>query len=425
MKKEREYMISLKLWHIVVLTIILGLIATVIVGWGIILLNFFMMFYLPHIASKLKYNDTVQLGLGFLGLLFGQFIFIWILFNKLNNKTSFKEETEFLIKSQLPPEKYIIKQKAPKTVFESIASIPKIIWSITKTIFVIVLIVAVISLFIGGYYVYEAYINNVENPNVVSTNPQSSQIPELKPLPEIIESRERPQLPTTGSKTITFYIEPLPYGVDEKYRDAVIEAFALWSNTTNIAFKETSGKTVEIYVSWVKEFGERTLGHTLFRKFIEVGLGDSLCLGKWKPYRYVDVVNIAGHEIGHALGLEDNYDNPNLLMYYQHSPKYEVAINETVLLGERFLKFFPICSRDKVANVLFEVSSERPLNIFIVPSSEALDLLAKGQTFSHYPDCKGENVAYYIKNCTIDANGGLLLENLDYTNKVWVRIREI
>lgn len=113
------------------------------------------------------------------------------------------------------------------------------------------------------------------------------------------------------SKPITIYIDKF-----------LREAMSFWEKNVNVTFKEVSTfSEADVYVKWFKEFGTGTLGHTLNQKVIDIGIGDSNCLQKWRPYTYDTVLLITKHELGHALGGDDNYQNPDTIMYYKLSTK--------------------------------------------------------------------------------------------------------
>ncbi len=229
-----------------------------------------------------------------------------------------------------------------------------------------------------------------------------------------ISSTNRPiQEVQSTQKTTAIYIDSLPFGVDSKYANSIREATSFWEkNLPSANFKEVSSqKDADVIVKWVKEFGGRSLGHTVYSDFIEIGLGDSLCLEKWKPYDYDTVLLIAKHELGHALGGEDQYDDPRKVMYYQISTKYEIDVEESDVIPDGWTRFYPICTKNAVATYSFEVTSGEPLDIYVVPSQQEYELLAKNKEFNYYANCEGNEVKFYKKTCTIPSGSGIALKN--------------
>ncbi len=236
---------------------------------------------------------------------------------------------------------------------------------------------------------------------------------------------------SASSKTISIYVDTLPYEVDPTYSNALREAQAYWEKKQNVVFKEVSSQNeADVIVKWVKEFGGKTLGHTVYKNFIEIGLGDSNCLGKWKPYKYKTVSYLATHELGHALGYEDDYSNAPNVMYYQTTTSYETDIEETDILQDGYTMFYPVCTKNSVATYSFEVTSSEPLNIYIVASRQNYELFANDKTFSHYSACQGNKVENYKNTCTISSESGIALENpttfgLGASARYTVKIKEI
>ncbi len=212
-------------------------------------------------------------------------------------------------------------------------------------------------------------------------------------------------------KEISYYVDPLPYNVDEKYINSIREAISYWEKRENIIFKEVSSESrADIKVKWVKEFGGDHLGYAYGDNFIEIGLGDSFCLSKWRPYKYNSVLQIAIHEVGHVIG-KSHSSNPQDIMYPTINTKYEIDVEETEVLPDGWVRFYPTCMKRDSAEYLFEVTSSEKLNIYIVPSKEEFDKLERGEEFNHYVDCYEEKTTSYKKNCVLISGGGIMLKN--------------
>ncbi len=94
----------------------------------------------------------------------------------------------------------------------------------------------------------------------------------------------------------------------------------------------------------------------------------SKCLEKWRPYAYETVLRIAEHELGHALGEQHDDGNPDNVMYYKITSKYETDVEERGQLAEGASLFYPVCTKNIAAQYSFVVTSTAPLNIYVVPS---------------------------------------------------------
>ena len=217
---------------------------------------------------------------------------------------------------------------------------------------------------------------------------------------------------SSNSKTIKIYIDTFPYGVDKKYENSIREAMSFWEKNRGVNFQEVrTFLEADVYIKWFKEFGTGTLGHTINQKGIDIGLGDSNCLQRWRPYSYNTVLIISEHELGHALGADDDYENPNNIMYYKLSTKYEIDIDEEDILPDGWTRFYPVCTKNSVASYTFEITSNEPLDIYVVPSKQDYEFFTKGQQSTNYPKCQEMGTNFYQKTCTIESGSGVILKN--------------
>ena len=214
-----------------------------------------------------------------------------------------------------------------------------------------------------------------------------------------------------STKEYKIFIEDLPYNVDSSYSNSIREAISYWEKRDNVIFREVSSNSnADIRVTWVKEFGGEHLGRAINEGYVEIGIGDSFCLGKWQGYAYDEVLHIAKHELGHVLGY-DHSDNPYDLMYYKVTTKYKIDIEETEIIPDGSLRFYPICTRNDIAEYSFEVSSTEPLDIYVVPSIDDFNKFKEKEAFSRYVDCSQKGVELYEKECTIESGSGIILYN--------------
>jgi len=214
----------------------------------------------------------------------------------------------------------------------------------------------------------------------------------------------------SGPQTLTIAIDKLPYGVDASYSNSIREAISYWEKRDNVIFREVSSDSeANVRVQWVKEFGGEHLGYAM-GGFVEIGLGDSLCMEKWQAYSYESVLHIAKHELGHVLGYEHSEDI-NDLMYFETLTKYNIDINEEDILHDGWYRGYPICTKRDVSEYNIKINSDEELNIYVVPSMEDYEKLTEDKKFSHYQDCEGEEIESYKKTCAISYGSIIVLEN--------------
>ncbi len=261
-----------------------------------------------------------------------------------------------------------------------------------KIVIAVVVPITVVMVFVG-------IASNLEQESLITNTESNTNLG--KPSQEL----------QTSTRTISLYIDPLPFDVDRKYANSVREAIAEWEKMNpNITFRETISENADVHVQWVKEFGGHPLGQVVKKDFVQIGLGDSYCLGKWKPYNYETVLLIAKHEFGHVLGLEHSSD-PNSIMYERITTKYETDLEETEIIPDGGIRFYPVCTKNSVAQYSFAVTSSEPLDIYIVPSDNDYKLLSAGKEFTHYPSCQGSETKFYRMTCSVPAGSGIILKN--------------
>ena len=81
------------------------------------------------------------------------------------------------------------------------------------------------------------------------------------------------------------YIEELPEWASYA-GDVMYESTKYWEERLpGMAFYQIDDPAqADFRVQWVKEFGVEHVGYALGTHFLEVGLGDSDCEGRWSPY---------------------------------------------------------------------------------------------------------------------------------------------
>ena len=215
------------------------------------------------------------------------------------------------------------------------------------------------------------------------------------------------------------YIEELPEWASYA-GDVMYESTKYWEERLpGMAFYQVDDPAqADFRVQWVKEFGVEHVGYALGTHFIEVGLGDSDCEGRWSPYSSKYVTEIMAHEIGHVLGY-GHVDDPSDIMYPIALNREYGLVEREITTTESYGHFEPFCTAKDVSSFAYHVSIEDPtygFDVYVVPDGSALDDWAAGEPFEYYADsaCFGENYLSYGGTCSgVSRNAGLLILSPD------------
>jgi len=178
--------------------------------------------------------------------------------------------------------------------------------------------------------------------------------------------------------TYYVYVADIPKFA-EKYAGMVVgDAAKYWKEVfpkKNFYVADSESQS-DIMIQWVRDFtGMKHVGFQYVR-LIEVGLGDSNCLGQWNPYSSKHVTAIMTHEIGHAIGLGHS-DNPDSIMYPTISPTTYGVIEIDSQIGPGQIWFIPFCGGNEPKTVNYSVKSSDPnhgFDVYVVLKEKILKI---------------------------------------------------
>jgi len=187
-------------------------------------------------------------------------------------------------------------------------------------------------------------------------------------------------------------------------------------------------------VQWVKEFGVEHVGYAYGKQFLEVGLGDSNCYGKWQPYSANYVNQIMTHEIGHILGLDHSNDVNSIMYPIANNLEYGV-VEQEFTLTENYGQFIGLCTVKDVTTLNYWVSTDDPtygFDVYVVPSVDSFYDWSDGKAFKYYSNegCFEKNFISFGGTCARVSQGSglLVIMNSELTNpltKLTVKMQEL
>lgn len=128
----------------------------------------------------------------------------------------------------------------------------------------------------------------------------------------------------------------------------------------------------------------------------------------WK-YIQESIITQFSKDFGQNGDINVIVENGNLYVVDQKSQAFALRAGNIWYYGGDGSKF---TSPIKYMNIKYEISSSRPLTIYVVPSRTDYELMSQGKTFTHYPSCQNQNVLRISDSCDALTNrGGLIIEN--------------
>lgn len=207
---------------------------------------------------------------------------------------------------------------------------------------------------------------------------------------------------------IKFYIDPLPdYAAPGV--DAVIQKFSDSINgkgPPQLRFQRVDNPNqADIQISWIKNWGSGTLGLTVFKSVVQVGLGKDSCYGEWQAFDPQSVYEIFTHEFGHSIGYKHSSD-PNNIMYHYTDTKFSVDYDKSITFNRGYVQQIPLCGNHKY---LYQVSTDNKYNgvdVLVSPHNTDYNGMVSGQE-PYYLECSKKNMVSYSNTCTVE-NGSFL-----------------
>jgi len=108
-----------------------------------------------------------------------------------------------------------------------------------------------------------------------------------------------------------------------------------------------------------------------------------------------------------------------------HDLKYAVDVDETEIIAAGWNYWIWHCSRSNASTVTyrFEITSDSPIDMYVLPSSDEYTKGSSGDAFTYYQNCYAENAYSMSKTCTIKTTGGLYISNPDRYNSARVHYK--
>ena len=106
----------------------------------------------------------------------------------------------------------------------------------------------------------------------------------------LVLAKTNPMIQATVAGELKFYIEPLPNFAASDVSSAVADITNSLSSLkpyTATIRRVYQINDADLTISWIKDYGSHTIGQSIFKSHIKVGLGTSNCGGEWSAFDVV------------------------------------------------------------------------------------------------------------------------------------------
>ena len=228
-------------------------------------------------------------------------------------------------------------------------------------------------------------------------------------------AKTHPMIQAVVSGDLKFYIEPLPRyaagGVSEAVDD-IAASLVSWHPFGTSFRRVYQAGHADLTVGWIKDYGSHTIGESIHRSHVKVGLGTNNCLGDWMAFDAATVKTILWHELGHSMGYEHSQD-PGNVMYATLPTRFAVDHQIEKVIAGGWLYTTPLCSAGTFS-YSFETTEEgMRFDIAVLPSGTDIKAFSGGRGRT-YAGCGRERVASHTDSCTAAAGAVVYIANSSF-----------
>ena len=168
---------------------------------------------------------------------------------------------------------------------------------------------------------------------------------------------------------LKFYFETLPpfagTGVFSAVED-ISSSLSSWTPYGTTIRRVYKPNGADLTVSWVKNYGSHTIGESIYRAHIKVGLGTDNCLGDWMAFDASTVKKVLWHEIGHSMGYGHS-GNPSNVMYRETDTKFVLEQVVANVLSGGWYMTFPLCNGGSYWYSFESDDSYKGFDLYVLP----------------------------------------------------------
>ena len=228
-----------------------------------------------------------------------------------------------------------------------------------------------------------------------------------------------PMIQGIVSGELKFYFEPLPIyaGIDVSSAVENISSSLLsWSPYGTTTRRVFNANDADLYISWVKDYGSHTIGQSIFKSHIKVGLGRENCRGDWQAFDAGTVEKVLWHEIGHSMGYGHSSD-PNNVMYWQVETRFDVEQYIADIVSPGWYFTYELCRGGNHWYSFESDDSDTGFDLYVLPPGTDASQISMGGGLI-YTGCGEANTVAYTGTCNVPAGALIYIENRSLSDAV-------
>ena len=227
-----------------------------------------------------------------------------------------------------------------------------------------------------------------------------------------------PRIQLIVSGELKFYFDPLPTYAGSNAFSAVEDIARIlseWRPHGAIMKRVYSANEADLSISWIRDWGRKadgshTLGQSIFKSHIKVGLGSTNCSDGWQAFDANTVKKVLWHEIGHSMGYGHSSD-PNNVMYWATATQFVVEREISEVIAAGWWVTFRLC-RGGSYRYSFESDDDYiGFNINVLPPGVSGEVFVAGNG-RHYPSCAEVDMVRTWTTCNVGLGSRIYLENI-------------
>jgi len=232
-------------------------------------------------------------------------------------------------------------------------------------------------------------------------------------------AKTNPLIKAAVSGELKFYIEPLPdyagTGVSRAVESAARD-FSSWKPYGATLRRVYNSNEADLTIAWIRDYGSHTIGESIVRIHIKVGLGTNNCLGDWRAFDANTVKKVLWHELGHSMGYRHS-NEPNNVMYYQTTTRFDVEQEVSEVISGGWYHTFPLCSSGSYSYSFETGDSYTAFDLFLVPPGVDANEISSGNG-RVYVDCGKEGMHRFTGTCNVTTGAYIYIGNTSFQNAI-------